>query len=106
MLEQKLEEIKQLGHYAVTLWYGEQDVGGDDSDIPQNKHKIIILAYPVGCLGEVKILWKGNLKKLKNFDFADKPKKIDNPLKKEQYENDGFYCWGTDRMIDDWRNRR
>jgi len=101
MLEKKLEELKQAGHYAIQMWYGEE-LGCDDLDVPQNERKIVILGYPVGHLGEIKVLWKGDLKQLKNFDFKSKPEQVSNPPKKEEYKSDGYYCWGTDRSIEDY----
>lgn len=99
MLEQKLEEIKQLGNYAVQLWYGE-GVGCDDSNVPANERELVIIASPVGHLGEVKLLWKGNLDLLKDFDFKAKPTELSNPPKSAEYKENGYYAWGTDDSID------
>lgn len=97
----KLEEIKQLGNYSVTLYYGE-DIGCDDLDIPQNDRKIIILAVPVGYVGEVRILYRGSVSSVLAFDFSSEPRKLNNPPKREDYSKEGYYAWGTDGTINDF----
>ena len=104
MLENKLEEIKQEGNYSVQLWFGE-GTGCDDLNVSKNKRSLIILAKPVGHLGEISILWKGSLETLKDFDVKAKPKKISNPPREYEYKEDGYYAWGTDRSIEDYLNK-
>lgn len=104
-LETVLEEIKQLGNYAVTVIYGE-DVGADDLDIPQNKRKLKILASPVGFIGEVRTMWVGNLDIMQNFDFSKKPIEVSNPPKYEDVMGNGYYVWGTDRMIYEYMKQK
>ena len=98
-LLEKLEEIKQMGNYAVNLFYGE-DIGADDSDIPQKDRRAVICFVPVGCLGEVRIMWRGKIAGLLKYDFKTKPTKISNPPKREEYKDDGYYIWGTERSVD------
>lgn len=104
MLEKKLEELKQNGNYAVQMWYGE-GTGCDDLDVTPNERALVILAKPVGHLGEVSLLWKGNLDTLKDFDFKSKPTKLTNPPREADYKEKGYYVWGTDRSIDDYINK-
>jgi len=99
-MQNKLEEIKQKGNYQITLWYGEE-LGCDDSYIEQGERDIKIIAYPVGCLGEVRIFWRGPLNSLLNFDFNNEiPQKISNPPDRDIINQPGYYAWGTDGMID------
>ena len=94
----KLEEIKQLGHYAVNFFYGE-DIGCDDLDVKPEKRNVRLLAVPVGCLGERRIMWNGTLKQFISFDFTAKPIVISNPPKTEEYKESGYYTWGTEEAI-------
>lgn len=101
-LQDKLEEVKQLGNYQVMLWYGE-GIGADDSEVIQEKRKIVLMASPVGFLGEIRTLFRGSLKDLLIFDFAaNKPKKVGNPPEDDEVSGPGYYAWGTERMIDDF----
>ena len=95
----KLEEIKQLGSYAVDFMFGE-DIGCDDSDVPKLERRARILFHPVGCLGEVRIMFIGKVKDLLEFDFKTKPKQISNPPKREEFEKNGYYIWGTERSVE------
>lgn len=95
----KLEEIKQMGAYSVGLWYGEGD-GCDDSDIEPSKRKVVVLFTPVGCLGEVKILWKGIASDFEKFNLKKKPTKISNPPQEYEYKKDGYYIWGTESGVE------
>ena len=90
----KLEEIKQMGNYAVQLHYGE-NIGCDDSDVKKENRKITVFFYPVGCLGTVKIMFKGIIDEFLRFNLKTKPKLISNPPQKEEYEEGGYYLWGT-----------
>ena len=102
-LEDVLEKFKQMGNYAVSLYYGE-DIGCDDSDIPQKERTIKIVMSPVGYLGEVRVMLVTNLKELDNIDFSARPVQISNPPKYEEYKNNGFYAWGTEKAINDFLN--
>ena len=104
IIEKKLEEIKQAGNYAIALYYGE-DIGCDDLSVKPEWRKILIVSHPVGCLGSVKTLFKGNLKTLEVFDAKSEPTQISNPPKNEDYEKNGFYAWGTDDMIEGYYKR-
>lgn len=95
MLEDKLEELKRLGNYCVQVFYGEE-LGCDDIDIIQKDRTIMITAYPIGFLGEVRLLWKGNLKILKDFDFGKEIlTKLSNPPERDEYKKNGYYIMGT-----------
>jgi hypothetical protein len=99
-MENKLEEIKQMGNYNVQLWFGE-GIGCDDSSVVLMERKVMVMFSPVGCLGETRIFYKGSLKHFLEFNFKTKPIKLHNPPKKKEYEEDGYYIWGTERSIDD-----
>ena len=71
----KLEEIKQLGAYGVTMYFGE-DIGCDDLNIETNKRRILVIYTPVGCLGGQKVLWRGTVEEFLKFDFSSKKKII------------------------------
>jgi hypothetical protein len=49
--------------YALTLIYGE-DIGCDDSDVPQPERRVKLLGHPVGCLGEARPIFAGTLAEL------------------------------------------
>ena len=104
MLEKKLEEIKQAGNYSVQLWFGE-GLGCDDQTVPRDERALVILANPVGCLGEIKTMWKGTLEKLKDFDFKVSPTKISNPPEESEYKEAGYYVWGTDRSVENFLDK-
>lgn len=97
-LQDKLEEIKQMGNYSVSLNYGE-DVGCDDSSVPQLERRIMVIFYPVGCLGETKIMYKGALSDFLAFNLKTRPKTINNPPKREEYEDGGYFIWGTEKSV-------
>jgi len=92
-LEDKLDGFKKEGYYAVNLFFGE-DIGCDDLDNPLYERNITLIAAPVGCLGETRIMFKGTL-----GDFltgkTEKPKVISNPPMKSSYSEGGWYIWGT-----------
>ena len=96
---EKLEEIKQMGNYAVDLMFGE-DIGCDDSDVPMMERQVRVIFHPVGCLGEVRVMWKGTAQTFLEFDFKNKPTRISNPPKREEYSEDGYYIWGTEGSVD------
>ena len=97
-LEDKLEEIKQLGSYDVTLYYGES-VGCDDSEVERRKRNVRIIFYPVGVLGEARIMFFGTLGNFLNFDLKTKPNVISNPPK-EEYEAGGYFIWGVEKSVE------
>jgi hypothetical protein len=101
----KLEEIKRLGNYAVNLAYGE-DIGCDDLDVRKEERRIILIASPVGFLGELRIMWRGKLKDFLQFDFKNKPLQISNPPKIEEYEKGGYFIWGTESAVDHYFNKK
>lgn len=100
----KLEKIKQLGHYSVSLIYGE-DIGCDDSGLKIEERTIKIIMSPVGYVGELRKLWKGKYLDLLKFDFSAQAKTISNPPKREELENDGYYIWGTDVAIKSYEDK-
>ena len=94
----KLEEIKQNGSYAIQLWFGE-DIGCDDSSVPVTDRKIVVMWNPVGHLGEIQSMFKGDVSSFLDFDIKSNPTILSNPPKKEKYEKAGYYMWGTERSI-------
>ena len=102
-LENVLEKIKQQGNYAVNLFYGE-DIGCDDLDVEQEERNIRIVMTPVGYVGELRKLWKGKLKDLYDFDFSQNAKVVNNPPSRKEISNDGYYIWGTEKMIEKYKD--
>jgi hypothetical protein len=98
-LLKKLEEVKQLGCYSVNLVYGEGD-GCDDSDVPMEERRIQLVCSPVGYLGSMRAYYKGTVKSFLEFDFSSTPTLVSNPPDKDQMEEDGLYCWGTEQSVD------
>jgi hypothetical protein len=98
-LEDKLEELKQMGNYAIQLTYGE-DIGCDDSDVPQKERRLIVLANPVGCVGEVRLMFKGTFKDFLDFDLRTKPTVISNPPLRDEYKDGGYFIWGTKNGVE------
>jgi len=92
----KLEEIKKLGAYEVSLYFGE-DIGCDDMDVPTKKRRVIVKWTPVGCLGGQRVLWNGTVATFLKFDFKKSKKKVlSNPPSREDVYKPGYYTWGTD----------
>lgn len=98
-LLEKLEQIKQKGAYAMTIFFGEGE-GADDTDIPLMSRTFRLLLSPVGYLGSMRAMYEGTVEEFLEFDFSQEPIVISNPPKREEYENHGFYCWGSDQSID------
>lgn len=98
-LEDILEEIKQLGNYSVVTFYGG-DIGCDDLGVPQDKRVIKIFMVPVGVLGSARIMWKGDLLSLREFDFTTRPKVVSNPPATDETQAHGYYTWGTEQGIE------
>lgn len=105
MLEQKLEELKQAGNYSIQVSYGE-GTGCDDLDTPQKERIVVITSYPVGYIGSLRLMWKGTLPELAVFNFAlSIPTEISNPPKREEYENNGYYVWGTEGALKEYHTK-
>ena len=104
-LENKLEELKQLGHYSIQLWYGE-GTGCDDSDVPVEDRHIRVIAEPVGYLGSMRMMWHGSYSDLLEFDFRQKATIISNPPEEREHEDAGYYIWGTERSIELYLERK
>lgn len=102
MLE-KLEEIKQLGAYSVNLFFGEGE-GADDSDVPTMERSIKCICSPVGYLGSMRALYKGTVESFLEFDFNSEPTLISNPPQREEYEENGFYCWGSESSVEIYKD--
>lgn len=98
-LLEKLEALKQKGSYSVTLNFGEGE-GADDSDTPVDERSCVVTCKPVGYLGSVKAMYKGTVKGFLELDLNTEPKLISNPPQKEEYENPGFYYWGTEGSVE------
>jgi hypothetical protein len=95
ILDVILEQFKQLGMYSVSIHYGE-DIGCDDMDVKEEEREVKLLGVPVGCLGECRVMYKGTLKSLREFDLQTKPIKISNPPERHEYDDGGYFIWGTD----------
>lgn len=93
-LEEKLEELKQVGNYSILVYFGE-NVGCDDMDVPLKERNLQIITTPVGYLGSIKCLYKGTLQSFLDFDVTTVPLQISNPPLKSEYEKEGWYCWGA-----------
>lgn len=104
MLEQ-LEQLKKLGAYSINVFFGEGE-GADDSDIPTLERSIKCICSPVGYLGSMKALFKGTVKEFIEFDFKNEPTLISNPPEKYEYEGSGFYCWGSDRSVEMYKENK
>ncbi|MFH1527751.1 MAG: hypothetical protein ABIG69_14060 [Bacteroidota bacterium] len=102
-LLKKLEEIKQIGNYAVNIMYGE-DIGCDDSGVEPEERRIVLVASPVGFVGELRIMWRGIVKDFLKFDFKSKAHKISNPPERKEYEDGGFFVWGTESSTEHYLN--
>lgn len=98
-LQNKLEELKQMGNYAVSLNYGE-DVGCDDSDVPQKERRVIVIMAPVGCIGETRMMYYGKLKDFLEFNLKSKPEVLPNPPKNREYEKGGYFIWGIENSVE------
>ena len=97
-LVQVLEDFKSLGMYGVSISYGE-GVGCDDSGILPEERSVRLIGYPVGVLGEVKIMFDGKLCDLLDFNLRSKPDRISNPPKREEYKDGGYFIWGTEDSV-------
>ena len=104
-LQEKLEEFKQVGMYGVCCYFGE-DVGCDDSEVPLNDRNFKVIAYPVGVLGEAKVFYKGTVGSFLDFNVKSKPMRISNPPNRPEYDNDGYYAWGTDDAMETILSRK
>ncbi len=98
-LQDKLEQLKEMGVYAVNLTYGE-DVGCDDLDVLQNKRRLIVIFSPVGCLGEARIMYYGNLGDFLSFNLKTKPTMLSNPPDRSEYIDGGYFIWGTENSVE------
>lgn len=103
-LLEKLEEIKQMGSYAITLGYGE-GVGCDDLRVKTKNRSIWIAFRPVGCLGEARVIYQGKIKHCLSFDFKTNPKIVSNPPNSGETDKDGYYLYGTDEGLQASLNR-
>jgi hypothetical protein len=101
VMEKKLNEIKKMGNYAITLWFGE-DIGCDDLDVPDEERSLQCTFVPAGYLGSVKILWKGKVKDFKEFDFSLKPTAISNPPARGEFDDPGLYIWGVENSVQEY----
>jgi len=101
-LQDKLEEIKMQGNYAVNLFYGG-DIGSDDLDVPQEERNVKVVYTPIGYLAGIRVLFKGSLDSLLKCDFKIRiPKQISNPPKIEEYKKSGLYVWGNEDSVKDY----
>lgn len=98
-LHQKLEEIKQLYHYSVHMFYGE-DSGADDFDIAPNDRSVRVYAIPVGVLGGARACWSAkSMDEFMEMDISEPPIVLVNPPIPKALRNTGRYVWGTDDAL-------
>ena len=95
---EKLEAFKQKGVYSVSVMYGE-GTGCDDSDVPPLERSLRIVGEPVGYLGSLRVMFKGSVRDFLDMDLNTPLKQVSNPPKREEYEDNGFYYWGSDESI-------
>jgi len=95
---EKLEALKQKGVYSVTVNYGER-TGCDDHDVPVMERSIFVIGEPVGYLGSLRVIYKGTVKSFLELDLSAPLTQISNPPLREEYEEPGFYYWGTEESI-------
>ena len=96
----KLEALKQIGMYAVSLYFGSRDIGCDDLGVPMMERDLTMIAAPVGCLGEAKLMFKGTVQEFMDFNFSQEPLIISNPPKEKEYKVGGYFLWGTESSVE------
>lgn len=98
-LDEVLERWKQLGVYALNLFYGG-DIGMDDRDTPPEERKVQLLGVPMGCVAACRILYLGKLRAFKQFDpRAERPHILGGGVPKISELKDGFYIWGSNESV-------
>jgi hypothetical protein len=95
---EKLEALKQKGVYSINVHYGE-GTGCDDSDVPMLERLVQITGEPVGYLGSLRILFKGSVRDFLDMDLNMPIKNISNPPLREEYQDNGFYFWGSESAV-------
>ncbi len=101
----KLEALKQIGMYAVSLYFGSRGIGCDDLDVPMMDRELTMIAAPVGCLGETKLMFKGTVQEFMDFNFSQEPLIVSNPPKEVEYKNGGYFLWGTESSVEGIQKR-
>ena len=104
-LDDKIENFKRSGFYQVTIFYGE-GTGCDDLDVPRLKRTLRILAVPVGCIGECKVVYSGKVETFLEFDFSQFPIEVSNPPNEDEIkkiEEGGWYIWGINETVNYFR---
>ena len=101
-----LEDVKQMGNYAVMLYYGE-NVGADDSDVPPGERRTLIVSYPVGYLGGLKFAVAGKRDEVITMNIKDAvPQVLPNPPGDSlQREHTGVFIWGPEDNVQRYLNR-
>ena len=98
-LQDKLEQFKQLGMYAISLRYGE-DIGCDDSDVPSPQRRCVVLGTPVGVLGETRMMYFGTVEGFLKVNLKQKPTVLPNPPNRSDYELGGYFIWGAPDSVE------
>ena len=93
-----LESVKKTGAYAIRVFYGEE-VGCDDGDTPPEQRRIRIMGYPVGYIGECRMLYIGTLADAAVGVLAP-AKVVANPPSEDTFKMPGLYVWGTERAME------
>lgn len=99
---QKLEQLKLIGFYAISFYYGE-GIGADDLGVPVLERSVKLFGTPIGCLGETRVCYSGNVKSLLAFDFKKPPTVLSNTDATDRYERisvGGWFLWGTDQGVE------
>ena len=105
-LEDRLEELKKIGAYSITLYYGE-GIGCDDSDVSQLDRDIRIIFCPAGVLGEAKCMIYYKLRTILLLDFSlISPIVTHNPPFEKEIKNYGYYIWGSEDAVNIILNKK
>ena len=101
-MQYKLDELKKKKRcYAINLFFGE-DIGCDDFDTNLYERNIQITCIPEGYCGEIAMMFKGKLREFLIDDLTSSPKIISNPPQEKEYQETGWYIWGTNQALKYW----
>jgi len=101
--------------YSVSLEYGQQEPGLDDTGQSDDERQIRVIARPAGFLAGVVIVWQGNLAEILALDPFDPPTVVPNPPRDAIFRGPydmlpGAFCWGdaveTPRVAEKLAERR
>lgn len=107
-LTEFLKTVKDgVGCYSVACYYGQQSLGLDDMDTPDDERQIRVIGSPAGYLGQLRCVWQGTLAEVLELDPFAAPEAVPNPpieaLMRGPYDmRPGAFCWGTPESVEDW----